>query len=203
MQLSAAVLLGLGLGMKHAIEADHLAAVCTVVTADSGVARAAKTGALWGLGHAAVLVLAGGALVATGLSVPAPLAVVLDIAVAVMLVALGVAAIVSLRRGRDPSRGEAQQDPRRPFAIGLIHGASGTAALTLLVASTITVRSHAIAFVVLFGAASIAGMALVAALVAVPLRSAIARAPEVQRVVRGLSGAASIAAGVCVAWAAR
>lgn len=204
MHLGAAVLLGLGLGVKHAIEADHLAAVCTIVANDGGIARAAKIGALWGLGHAAVIVLAGGALVATGASVPAPLALFFDIAVAVMLIALGAAALRASRAGAAATprhdHSHALVAPRRSLAVGVVHGASGTAALTLLVASTINVRLHALAFVLLFGLASIAGMAIVAALVAWPLHSAARRAPSVLPALQGLAGAASIAAGIFVAW---
>jgi nickel/cobalt transporter (NicO) family protein len=209
MSVAAALLLGLGMGVKHALEADHLAAVCTLVAGDGSVTRAAKVGALWGIGHGAVIVLAGGLLVAMGASVPAPIALGLDIAVALMLIALGAAALRSLMlETAQPALAGAGSGGAgagggmfgRPLAVGLLHGASGTAALTLLVASTITVRSHAVAFVVLFGLASIAGMALVAAAVAWPLRSAARRAPALMRMLRGLAGTASIAAGLAIAW---
>jgi hypothetical protein len=203
MSVAAALLLGLGMGVKHALEADHLAAVCTLVAGDGSVTRAAKVGALWGIGHGAVIVLAGGLLVAMGASVPTPIALGLDIAVALMLIGLGAAALRSLTlQAAQPALAGAPSGRAlgRPLAVGLLHGASGTAALTLLVASTITVRSHAVAFVVIFGLASIAGMALVAAAVAWPLRSAARRAPALMRMLRGLAGAASIAAGIAIAW---
>jgi hypothetical protein len=60
------------------------------------------------------------------------------------------------------------------------------------------VRLHAIAFVVLFGLASVAGMAIVAAAVAWPLRSAARRAPSAMRFLQGLAGVASIAAGLAI-----
>jgi high-affinity nickel-transport protein len=202
MSFAAAVFLGFGMGVKHALEADHLAAVCTLVAGDGSVSRAAKVGALWGLGHSAVIVLAGGLLVAVGASVPAPIAAALDLAVALMLIGLGVAALRSMLGGaRALSRKDApvaKPALGRPIAVGLVHGASGTAALTLLAASTISVRLHAVAFVVLFGLASIAGMAMVAAAVAWPLRSAARRAPSALRFLQGLAGAASIAAGLAI-----
>lgn len=199
MSFAAAVFLGLGMGVKHALEADHLAAVCTLVAGDGSVSRAAKVGALWGLGHSAVLVLAGSVLVAVGASVPAPIAAALDLAVALMLMFLGGAALRSMLSSAPKEAAPASSGTlRRPIAVGLIHGASGTAALTLLAASTISVRLHAIAFVVLFGLASIAGMAIVAAAVAWPLRSAARRAPSALRFLQGLAGAASIAAGLAI-----
>lgn len=205
MSLVVASLLGFGLGVKHALEADHLAAVCTFVAQGGSVLRAAKTGALWGAGHAAVIVVAGGALVATGASVPATLALVLDLAVAAMLIGLGAMAILA-RPGHAGHAGHASHAApaparvRRPLAVGLVHGASGTAALTLLVASTIPARFEALAFVTLFGMASVLGMAGVAALVAWPLRKVALRAPGHIRVLQGIAGAASIAAGLVVAW---
>jgi nickel/cobalt transporter (NicO) family protein len=203
MNLAAALLLGFGMGVKHALEADHLAAVCTLVAGDGSLSRAAKVGALWGLGHGAVIMLAGGLLVALGASVPPSVAVGLDVAVALMLIALGAAALRStFTPAAEAAVASAPTSGRlgRPIAVGLVHGASGTAALTLLVASTITVRLHAVAFVVLFGLASIAGMAMVAAAVALPLRSAARRAPTLSRLLRGFAGALSIAAGLAVAW---
>ncbi len=200
MSVVAASVLGLGLGLKHAFEADHVAAVCTFVARGGTVARAAWSGALWGLGHGAVMVLVGGALVATGVSVPPSVALVLDLAVAVMLVGLGIGALVSRRREPEPAEESAPPETiKRPLAVGLVHGASGTAALTLLVASTIEVRTTALVFVGVFGLASIVGMALIAALVAWPMRSLTRRAPSLGPRLQALAGLGSIAAGIAVA----
>ena len=225
MSLVSAALLGLGLGVKHAFEADHVAAVCALVARRGTVARAARAGALWGLGHAAVIIVAGGALVLLGARVPGPLAAALDAAVAVMLVGLGVSALWRSsesgstghghEHGHEHEHGEKTEhahfhDPqpeprgsiRRPILIGLVHGASGTAALTLLVASTIPQRAEALAFIALFGIASIFGMAAAAALLAWPLRKAAEHAPVIARGLRGMAGVGSIAAGLMVAWIA-
>jgi nickel/cobalt exporter len=211
MSLVSAALLGLGLGVKHAFEADHVAAVCTLVARRGTVARAARFGALWGLGHGAVIILAGGALVAVGARVPGPLALALDAAVAVMLVGLGIAALrrSSIAPPQEQEHGHAHghdQDhggsSRRPILIGLVHGASGTAALTILVATTIPERAEAFAFITLFGLASVVGMAAAAAVLAWPLRQATEHAPAIARGLRGMAGVGSIAAGVMVGWVA-
>jgi hypothetical protein len=219
MSLVSAALLGLGLGVKHAFEADHVAAVCALVARRGTVARAARSGALWGLGHGAVIIVAGAALVLLGARVPGPVAAALDAAVAVMLVGLGISALRGAPGGEGVSRGHAHgnehvhfhdhADPgdhpgptRRPILIGIVHGASGTAALTLLVASTIPARAEALAFITLFGLASIVGMAAAAALLAWPLRKAALHAPAIARGLRGMAGVGSIAAGLMVAWIA-
>ena len=205
MSLVSAALLGLGLGVKHAFEADHVAAVCALVARRGTVARAARSGALWGLGHGAVIILAGGALVLLGARVPGPLAAALDAAVAVMLVVLGVSALRRSPTAHDHDHDHGHDhgaSTRRPILVGLVHGASGTAALTLLVASTIPHRAEALAFITLFGVASIFGMAAAAALLAWPLRKAALHAPTIARGLRGMAGVGSIAAGLMVGWIA-
>lgn len=210
MSLASAALLGLGLGIRHALEADHLAAVCTLVARGGGAASAARAGALWGAGHGAVIVVAGSALILSGAQVPASLATTLDLAVAVMLVALGVSAIASREQrlshahahATGAARSHDASPPAKPLLVGLVHGASGTAALTLLVATTIPARADGLAFIALFGVASIFGMATAAALVALSLGRVTRHAPSLTGAVRAASGIASIAAGVAVAWAA-
>jgi len=204
MSLIGAAMLGFGLGARHAFEADHIAAVCTLVTRDGSLARAATSGALWGVGHSAVIILAGGALVATGLSVPGPIAIALDIAVAAMLIVLGASALRAARHERahahHPSHEHTRRSPRRPLLVGLVHGASGTAALTLLVASTFHVRAEALAFILIFGTASVLGMAAAATLLAWPLRKAARSAPALAEGLRRVAGVASILIGIVVAW---
>lgn len=195
MSVLTATVLGLGLGVKHAFEADHVAAVCTFISGGGSVARAARSGALWGLGHAVVLTLATGSLVLAGVSVPPRVASVLDVAVAVMLIGLGLHTLIM--------RGKVQDKPvpksnRRPFVIGVVHGASGTAALTLLVASTMSTPAGALVFVTVFSFAAVAGMALAATLLALPMRSLARMSPALIPYVQTLTALVSIAAGISI-----
>jgi nickel/cobalt transporter (NicO) family protein len=199
MSLLAASVLGLGLGIKHAFEPDHVAAVCTFVARGGSVGRAALSGALWGLGHGAVIVLGGGALIATGASVPPSIAALLEGAVAVMLVGLGIAALLAWRRQRGAPPAPPPAPGKRPLVVGLLHGAAGTAAITIFVASTIPSRQAALAFVGVFGLASVLAMAVVAALLAWPLRSATQRSPSLAPRAQAVAGIASIAAGLVLA----
>lgn len=83
------LLLGLLFGMKHAMEADHVAAVASLATRSSSLAEAARFGIAWGLGHTITLFVFGSAVLLLGLSIPETLAHALELAVGVMLVALG------------------------------------------------------------------------------------------------------------------
>src|SRR5690349_1588340 len=80
---------GLVLGLKHATEADHLAAVSTIVSERRSVWQSAAVGALWGLGHTASLLTAGLFVLGFGLLIPERLANFLELAVAIMIIVLG------------------------------------------------------------------------------------------------------------------
>src|SRR5690242_8344285 len=87
------MLIGILLGMRHALEPDHLTAVGTLVTEARGARRGALLGMMWGLGHTASLVIVGGVLVVTGAALPARAAAAFELAVAIMLVLLGARAL--------------------------------------------------------------------------------------------------------------
>jgi ABC-type nickel/cobalt efflux system permease component RcnA len=89
----AGCLLGFLLGMRHALEPDHLAAVSTLVAEERGPLRGAVLGAIWGIGHSLALLVVGMILAMLQTQMPARLATVFEAAVAVMLIALGVRAI--------------------------------------------------------------------------------------------------------------
>ncbi|HEX8954430.1 MAG TPA: urease accessory protein UreH, partial [Polyangia bacterium] len=86
-------LLGMLLGMRHALEPDHLAAVSTLVASERSARRGALLGMYWGIGHSVALFAVGGVLAALHRQMPARAADAFELAVAVMLVALGVRAM--------------------------------------------------------------------------------------------------------------
>lgn len=81
-------LLGLGflVGMRHAIEADHAAAVATLATKNHSVANTLKQGLTWGLGHTITLLLFGSMVFLLEAAVPEQLANWLELGVGVMLI---------------------------------------------------------------------------------------------------------------------
>jgi ABC-type nickel/cobalt efflux system permease component RcnA len=85
------VLLGLLLGLRHAFEPDHLAAVAALMGRAGKVGRlkAGRVGAMWGAGHAFALLAAGSAVILLGWRVPARLEAFLELAVAAVLIILG------------------------------------------------------------------------------------------------------------------
>jgi cytochrome c biogenesis protein CcdA len=95
-------LLGLGLllGVRHALEADHVAAVAAMATRARSSGEAIRMATFWGCGHALALVALGGAVAALGASLPEPAARALEAAAGLVLAGLGVDVLRRLDRRR-------------------------------------------------------------------------------------------------------
>jgi high-affinity nickel-transport protein len=197
--------LGTLLGIRHALEPDHLTAVSTLVTGERSSVRAAMLGASWGVGHTLSLVAVGAVLVMLRAEMPARVADLFELFVAVMLVALGVRAIAIAARqgptgpththhhghvvhkhaGTTPHVHVGQWTlARRPLIVGAVHGLAGSGALTALVLATLSSTAARITYMTLFGLGSTFGMALLSGLLGWPLakigtNGAIARAMSV------------------------
>lgn len=192
MTLLPALTFGFVLGLRHATDADHVAAVGTVVAAGRSVRSAALVGALWGIGHSISISLAGGALILLRAPMPARLALALEFAVALMLIGLG---IRSLR-----SRGENAAVPAmRPLLIGAVHGLAGSAVLALLIVGTTSSTYAAVLYLLCFGVGTIAGMTAVTALLTLPAHWAAGPALRFGRGIRVVAGVASVMIGVLLA----
>ena len=98
MSLASILLVGFLLGMKHATEADHLAAVATLASGRFTLAQTVRQGLAWGIGHTLTLMLFGGIVLALGKTIPAGMEQALELAVALMLIALGVDVLRRLLR---------------------------------------------------------------------------------------------------------
>jgi len=198
------LLLGLTLGVRHAFEPDHLAAITTLVARTTSPKAAAGTGAAWGLGHAIAVVLLGTVLVISGVKVPASIALVLDLAVAAMLFLLGVQAL----RARTPRHEEAHthlhphRHTHRSTLVGFVHGASGTAAITLLCLTTFTSSAKAFGFLVVFALGALLSMSVLSGLLAGPLSAFARRGEGSARIMRMAGGVVALAAAVLVVIAA-
>jgi high-affinity nickel-transport protein len=215
---TAAVSLGLLVGARHAFEPDHLAAVSTLVTTSRNGRGAVWLGALWGLGHTLALLAVGVALVVLDGALPARLGAAFELAVAAMLVVLGARAVIRGVRNRDgddsPHRhggiehvhGGAGQHVHvgaravawRPLTVGVVHGLAGSGALTALAFAKLPTASARILYMIVFGAGSVAGMALATGLAGAALQR-VARGATTRRWLAITTGLVSC--GVGVTWA--
>src|SRR5882762_1713514 len=117
MSAGALLLLGLLFGMQHATEADHLAAVATLVAREEQFGPAIRQGVFWGLGHSLTLLLFGGSVMVVGIVLSGRSVHALEGAVGVMLVLLGADLIRRLWRDRvhfHPQVHGKRRGPRHP-----------------------------------------------------------------------------------------
>jgi len=205
LQTQALVVLGLGLllGLKHATDADHIVAVTTFVSESKSLWRSCGIGVFWGIGHTLSLALAGLLVIVFKVSIPSWVEARLEFVVALMLVALGARVLirtiqrkielhahthvhsgtVSHSHWHIHTSGEKWTHDHagwthlglRPLLVGMVHGAAGSAALMLLVLSTIRSPLEAFLYILVFGFGSVLGMLLISCLLALPLHWAKGR----------------------------
>jgi high-affinity nickel permease len=197
MSIAAILPLGFIIGMGHALETDHLAAVSNML-AEKGNRRALiARGAFWGLGHTLALFLICTAVVLLGLTISGTLQASVEFTVGVMIVALGVQTLWRLHRDRihihvhdhgaaahlhaHSHKGETRPHTRAAHAhphrarnvkalgIGLIHGAAGSGALLVLTISATQTVAGALAYFAVFGIGAMGGMAALSAIASYPL----------------------------------
>src|SRR5919202_3989268 len=98
---ASALAFGFVLGLKHAVEADHLAAVSTIVSERRSLISSSLVGGLWGVGHTISLLIAGVAVILLHVEISERVAQALEFCVGLMLVALGLNALRKLLRSRE------------------------------------------------------------------------------------------------------
>lgn len=173
-EMLAVLGLGLLLGLKHATDADHVVAVTTFVSQESSLLRSCWIGAFWGVGHTLSLSIAGLIVIGLKVTIPEWLSERLELGVAVMLVVLGANALFRTTRAA-PVRSHSHAG-LRPLLTGMVHGAAGSAALMLLVLSTIRSPLEAFLYILVFGMGSILGMLAISFLLALPMHWARGKA---------------------------
>ena len=175
-ETSILLVLGIGflLGLKHATDPDHIVAVTTFIGKEKRIARGCAIGLFWGLGHTLALSIVG--LSVVGLKIPMSrwLAQRLELGVAVMLIILGARLIASVHTKWHEHHHDFEWTRLglRPLLVGIVHGTAGSAALTLLVLSTISSTVHALLYILVFGIGSMVGMVVISLLLAIPLNLA-------------------------------
>jgi hypothetical protein len=218
--------LGLGflLGMQHALEADHIAAVSSIAARRSHLADIVKHGLTWGLGHTLTLFGFAGAALLLGRAIPESVARPIETAVGLMLIGLGAHVLWQLWRDRvhfhkhghgagtvhfhaHSHAGETGPHVRtahvhahgfrwRTLLVGLMHGMAGSAALLMLTVSQASNPVVGLGYVALFGTGSMIGMGVLSMVIAVPLVVSARWLTWVNRGLQGAVGLATIAIGI-------
>jgi ABC-type nickel/cobalt efflux system permease component RcnA len=215
------LLAGLGIGLKHALEADHLAAVSTIVSERKNLLSSMLIGGVWGIGHTAALLLAGVGVILLNIRIER-YGKTLEFCVALMLIGLGANALYKLVRGGklhfhvhshgsythihphlhenkpepDPQSHHGLRLSIRPLIIGMVHGLAGSAALMLYVLANIKSTPLAFGYIGLFGIGSIGGMMLMSMALSLPARFTATHFMRTHLAVRVVAGLFSLGFGL-------
>lgn len=219
------LLFGVLLGVRHALEADHVAAVAAMASRSRTLCDHVKLASAWGLGHGGALLILGVILTALGLSMPESVLRGLEALVGVVLMALGLDVLRRARRRRvhfhihahrdgtvhvhahahDPadsahdSAAHEHEHPHgalsRALLVGSMHGMAGSAALALIPLHSSGSALQALIYLTAFAAGSTAGMVLFSVAISVPLRLSARHLGLTFRMVEGALGTVTIALG--------
>jgi sulfite exporter TauE/SafE len=218
------LLLGFTLGLKHALESDHLAAIATISAGTSSLRRALKHGAMWGVGHTVTLIAVGGTILVLGRAIPKAASDVLEGIVGVVLIWLAIDVYRRVRRlhvhqhghedgthhlhvhSHSPHQAHVPSahlhphpiiKPQRALLVGMVHGMAGSAALVVITAQAITSPLVGVLYMLVFGAGSIVAMSLVSLCIALPLQVSKQRVFRPEWLMLG-AAAASLIVGVSI-----
>ena len=187
--LGIILLISLFLGLRHASDPDHLAAVTTLIASEKERERARKAGLMgffWGLGHGTTLVILGLPLVLFNRSLPEPVQQAAEVAIGAIIVFLAARLLLRWQRGfyhvhthahdegsdhrhvhshevddlHEHDHAVPHRTPLSAYGIGLVHGIGGSGGLTLLLLSTISNQAEAAGALLIFAAGTAVSMAL-------------------------------------------
>lgn len=182
------------LGLRHATDPDHLAAVTALAPSEPGPRRAARLGLAWGGGHALTLMAFGLPVVLFRAFLPEQVQRGAETAVGLTIAGLALWLLLRWQRGdfrvHAHPGAHGPRTPVRAFLVGLLHGVGGSAGVGILLVATIESHVHAVIALAVLAVFTAVSMTLLTS----ALGTAFARLP-VTRVVPAL-GALSLAFGV-------
>lgn len=220
MEASLLTVLSIGfvMGIKHAVEPDHVIAVSTIASHSKKLWRASLAGAFWGSGHTLTLFIVGMALLFLKGAIPETWAMSLEFLVGIMLVYLGITSIRPARKRHfrlhrhshdgfahshlypvtqcdEEAHSQANLSYAKSALIGMVHGLAGSAAMVLLTMSTVKNEWEGLLYILVFGAGTIIGMLLCTTIIGIPFVLS-ARNIRVNAVLTRLTAGISVAFGV-------
>lgn len=215
--------LGLAVGLEHAFEPDHIAAVSTQISKSKfskksvtqmlkeSMTKSSLLGVIWGAGHTTTLVFMGLLVYALAITIQDQIFSGLEFVVGLMLVFLGITTILNRKikfKHRHPHthddgtihfdehdhKDSEHKHSHKSYIIGLVHGLAGSGSLVVLTAATLDNVGLVLGFILIFGIGSMIGMAIVGSLMGIPLALAN-KMKTMQKLFRYVAGTFSLLIG--------
>ena len=222
------LLLGLFIGMQHALEADHVAAVASIAVRRSSVSRIVRHGAVWGIGHTITLMIFAGAALFLDQAIEEALSTILELCVGLLLVGLGSHLFYRLWRDRvhfhthrhangvrhihahshrDEREDHASSEhnhahpsgvPLKTLLVGMMQGLAGSAVLLVLTTATVNDPVTGMMYIAMFGFGSVLGMAALSVFIAIPLSYSAFALTWVNRGLQVVVGGTTVILGLAI-----
>ncbi|HEY4549431.1 MAG TPA: sulfite exporter TauE/SafE family protein [Bacillus sp. (in: firmicutes)] len=177
--LFSVLAIGFLLGIKHAIEPDHVIAVSTIASKSRKLWDASLAGVFWGIGHTATLFTIGIILILMKDDISHKWSMSLEFLVGIMLVYLGITSFLSSRKNKQHAHlqeehSENDQLNKRELSyfkslfIGFVHGLAGSAAMVLLTMSAVDSLWQGSLYILIFGVGTTIGMLVFTTILGIP-----------------------------------
>lgn len=208
MDIFRVLFIGFGLGIKHAVEADHVAAVSTFSARTHSFKKAILTGVVWGLGHSLILLFAGVFVLVLKINIPEHISLLLEFGVGIMLVYLGIRTLrikdeihshphdhENTKHAHKHFHTREPRGYRASFIVGSIHGLAGSGSFMLVFLSDIQDLFTGFAYILIFGLGSIGAMAIMSFIISIPVIITSQAHNRIEYYIRIISGAISTMLG--------
>lgn len=218
--------LGLAIGLQHAFEPDHIAAVTTQIARQKnkseslkelikkGTLKSSIIGAIWGAGHTTTLVLVGLLVYLLSINIPDVFFISSEFIVGVMLVFLAITTLSNKKlfkikhmhshahkdgivHTHPHNHNSDHKHGHKSYLIGCIHGLAGSGTLLVVIAGTLSSVQDILSFILIFGVGSIIGMTLVSSLIGIPFALSN-RAFSLEKILRYVVGSVSFLIGISI-----
>ncbi|MFB5611050.1 MAG: high frequency lysogenization protein HflD [Nitrosopumilaceae archaeon] len=220
--------LGLAIGLQHAFEPDHIAAVTTQISRQKkrsqslkeivkkGALKSSIIGAFWGAGHTTTLVLVGLLVYMLSVNIPDVFFISSELIVGMMLIFLAITTISNKKLFRikhmhphshkdgtvhthPHEHGSDHKHGHRSYLIGCIHGLAGSGALLVVIAGSLSSVQDILSFILIFGVGSIIGMTLISSLIGIPFAISN-KASSLDKTLRCVVGTVSFLIGISIVY---
>ena len=172
-------ILAITIGIRHAFEPDHMAAVLTVSTQSNSLSATAKQGAIWGVGHTITLFIFSMVLMGLNIKIDGSVFVLFEFVIGLVLILMGLDVINKSKilffgdvNKNDKSSITPKNDETKLslklLSVGLLHGAAGSGVIIAIVTTTIDSIYLKFTYIALFSVGLIISMSLLSILMAIP-----------------------------------
>jgi cytochrome c biogenesis protein CcdA len=215
-ELPITLSLGFILGLEHALDADHVIAISTIISENKSLKKSSIIGVFWGLGHTFTLLFTGLLVLSLAVSIPQNLSLFFEFLVGIVLLILGIWVIRRALGKVGHIHPHSHNDKihvhfhnheldnhnheHKSFFVGMVHGLAGSAALMLIVLSSINSVLEGIAYILVFGLGSILGMLIISTLIGLPFTFTSTRFKGLNQKIKLITGFLSIVLGFLITY---